>query len=441
MKNYNIHLLLIILSIVSFSYGQTNENKQGNLKIITDLSLKDNPKNWNFSKTISTSQKASSYKKIAKDHLKKNDNQLAMLSLMTGLSKTKKRGQIKKFKKLLTKDFVSSTFDEWSKEHHKLETAITEKELIDKIKEQLKLIHHLKYLRSVNELITVSENLEDYKPLSVDIKIDEDLQKSYKENKAAIAPYYYDLAQNLEGKAQTKLDWKKVSAYYRITTYYQKDYEDANTREKNALEHSIYTLNVRPEIIQSQKYRRLDKSLQLLITDRVSQTLNYGTLPHLKLFAPETLTDYSIHLRISDIDVQHGSVKSTKVNYDREIVTGKDDNGNEIKKRVNATGVIYSKESKARLMISLEIRNNNSSEIMFSKVFSGLKQWHDRWYKLNGDEDALTKKQKRLLPYSTTPQETPSDLKMIQDAVESELKNMDNFLHSNFLYEKGKVLY
>lgn len=441
MKNYNKHLLLIFLFIITFSYGQTNEKEQDKLSIITNLSMKDNPKHWDFSRAINTSLKASSYKSLAKTYLKKNDNQLALLSLMTGISKTKKRGQIKRFKKLLTNDFVTSTFNEWSKEQQELEKSITTKDFIERAKEQLKLIHHLKYLRKVNELITASENLEDYKSISVDKKIDEDLQNSYEQNKAAIAPYYYELAQNLESKAQTKSDWKKVRAYYGITNVYLKGHQDADKKEKNALEHSVYTLNVRPEDIQSQKYRRLDKSLQLLITDRVSQTLNHDALPHLKLYAPETLTDFSIHLKISDIDVQHGSVKSTNVDYEREIVTGKDDNGNEIKKSVSASAVIYSKESKSRLMISLEIRDNTSHEIMFSKVFSGLNQWHDRWYKLKGDKDALTKKQNRALPYSTTPKETPSDLNMIQNAVESELKNMIDFLNSKFIYRKGSISY
>ncbi|WP_035097065.1 hypothetical protein [Aquimarina megaterium] len=439
-NNKTCTLFVFFFCCIISCYAQMDD-EQEKLNIIANLPLTDNPKNWAFSKTVKTTLKPTRYKKMAKKHLKGNENQLAMLCLMQGVAKSKRRGQIKRFKKLLTKDLVSITLDGWSKEQREIEKLIQEKSFITQVKEQLKLIHHLKYLKEVNQLIATVDPLKEYKSISLDQKIEEDLRNSYKENKANIAPYYYKTAQNLESHAQTKPEWKKVSAYYAICNLYTKEYQDVEKKEKQAIENSIYTVNIQPETIQSQNYRRLDKSLQLIVTDKVSGVLHRVKLPHMKLFTSEVPTDYSIHLAISDIDVQHSDIQTTNVDYQREITTGKDSNGNEIKKTVSAKAVIYSKESKTHLKIFVEIRDNSSNEIIHSKTLTGSNYWNDRWFKLTGNKEALTKKQKRLLPYSTSPQERPSNLKMIQGSVASTIKGIMNFLSSDFIYEKGGIIY
>ncbi|MDO5980593.1 hypothetical protein [Flavivirga spongiicola] len=438
-----MRLLFLSLSFVllfnQFLPAQSQLSDDDILKMITKTSMKDNPNHWLFINHINKDLTLAKHKSSAKRYLKNGNKKTALHHYMLGLSKATKKRQVKRFKKVFTPELSKEVMTVVNTEMDSIRELIGKQTFIEKAKTEKCYIDYLKYLQKLNKIKLSNDNLLAYEISSYNEEEMNKALEAYNHTADLIAPCYYNLAIQQEILATKKADWKKISSYYAIAQIYKGNYEDAKDREGMAVEKSIYDVAVYPESLRSSTYRRLDKSLQLMIKDELSSSLNRDHMRHIRLVSESMPTDFRINLAISDVSVTHSGTKSDNVNYEREITTGKDSNGNEIKSKVKANVTYYSKENSSRAKIFAEIVDNSTGEIKYSETFQGSSNWHTKWYKLTGNDKALTKKQKRRLPYRTQPETTPSDVSLIQDAIDGTVKNVCKSLNSNFLYVKGGI--
>ncbi|AUP77361.1 hypothetical protein C1H87_00945 [Flavivirga eckloniae] len=401
--------------------------------------MKDTPIHWYFISFANKNLSPVKHKSSAKKSLKNGNQKKALHHYMLGLSKATKKRQIKRFKKVFTPEISKEIMTSVNNEMDSIKEVLDKQSFIEKAKTEKCYIDYLKYLQKLNKIKLSNENLSAYEILPYNKEEMDKANKAYVSIADSIAPCYYNLAIQKETTATKKDDWKKISSYYAIVQAYKENYKDAKDREDIAVEKSIYNVAVYPETVRSSTYRRLDKSLQLMIKDELSSSLNGSHMRHIRLVSESTPADFRINLAVSDILANHSDTKSNKVSYEREIVTGKDKAGNEIKSMVRANVTYFSKESSSSVKTFAEIIDNSTGEIKYSKTFQGSRNWHTRWYKLTGDHEALTKREKRNLPYLTQPETAPSDLSLIQGAIDGTVKNISGSLNSDFLYAKGVV--
>ncbi|GAA3620445.1 hypothetical protein GCM10022397_02770 [Flavivirga jejuensis] len=411
------------------------------LKIITKKSLKDNPSHWAFINYVNKNLSLVKHKSNAKKYLKNGNIKTALHHYMLGLSKATKNRQIKRYKKKFTPDLSKEAMAAVNDEMDSIREALSKQSFIEKAKTEKCYIDYLKYLQKLNKIKLSNDNLLEYEVLPYNKEEMNKALQAYNHTANLIAPCYYNLAVQKETTATKKADWKKISSYYAIVQAYEENYEDAKDREDIAVEKSIYNVTVYPETIRSSTYKRLDKSLQLMIKDELSSSFNGERMRHIRLVSESVPTDFIINLAVSDIFVDHSGTESENANYEREIVTGKDKDGNEIMSTVRASVTYFSMESSSKTKVFVEIVDNSTGEIKYSETFQGSSNWYTKWYKLTGNDKALTKKESRGLPYRTKPETRPSDLSLIQNAIDGTVKNISKSLNSDFLYAKGVVSY
>jgi len=235
LNNYNLNKTTPMKTIVLITLfllchlsvlAQTNLEEQ-KMALILNKSTKDNPNRWGFRKYTKTSLKSAQHKSSAKKYLKKGDNEYALHHFFLGLSKTEKKGQIKRFQKTFDEGFVSDAVNEIDTKVDSIKNVLSTQEFITKAETQLCYIKYLSFVQELHDIKLSSKNLLACKTPSFDQASLDKTKEEYASTKAEIAPYYYEVAKKKEATANTKDDWKKVSSYYAIAQIYDENYKDA----------------------------------------------------------------------------------------------------------------------------------------------------------------------------------------------------------------------
>ncbi len=439
MKSLNSFFLLVVFLSFQHSNAQASFQDDKKMQLILNKSFKDHPNRWHFKSYIKSGIGSARHKSLAKRNIKHGNKELALHHLFLGFSTLKKKGKIKRYKKVFTPELTNDVMTQVGLKIDSITQAIKQQDFIKKAKTQLRYITYLDYLKDLNHIKTSSITPIDYNVIAFNKTTLDQTKADYNTTRKSIAPYYYDLAIQKETQAVTKADWKKVSSYYAIARIYDKEYKDALQRENEAVDKSVYTIAVYPEHLKSSTYKSLDKSLQMMIKEQILPYTQREDMRHISLVSEGEPADFRVNLSVSNIMVNHKNPTSEKATYERDIPTGKKDaEGKDITKTVRASVTYYRKESYTTLKIFAEIVDGANGQIILTKSFQEGYTWHTKWHKFSGNEDALTKKQKRKLG-NTAPEETPPNRELIQQVVDGSVRGVSNTLNSDFIGKKGGV--